>query len=338
VVNALLELIKSNRYPDWNSEFKRLAVEIGNEFLVTQITDTGSPVYGALVSRYKNLGSAVHPADCLVGPNDTSFSVKWALLPLFEFSGDEKYFEAVRIALEWVKNSIYTGDFVPLDYNINTEKWGDYTIIDTAFLPEGLEAFDRFTASSRYKDDIAFFMDRFINQFRLDSGFYGQRYTPTDGVDRTIFSRGEGWAMEGLLASYRATGERSYLYQAIRIASQMAAAQNDDGSWSYVLGYDGKPEQTDMEGTGICEKATPILAYFFLEIFGIDPSQVVLLQAADKALQWCEDNISRDSDLGYGGIKSRSLNSGITGLPFLTVATGYANAFYILAKLKRAQI
>jgi hypothetical protein len=36
---------------------------------------------------------------------------------------------------------------------------------------------------------------------------------------------------------------------------------------------------------------------------------------------------------GYGGIRARSLASGITGLPFLMTATGYANAFYILAKL-----
>lgn len=36
---------------------------------------------------------------------------------------------------------------------------------------------------------------------------------------------------------------------------------------------------------------------------------------------------------GYGGIISRSQGSGITGLTFIKVATGYANAFYILGSL-----
>ena len=35
---------------------------------------------------------------------------------------------------------------------------------------------------------------------------------------------------------------------------------------------------------------------------------------------------------GFGGIAAESLSSGITGLPFLKVATGYANAYYVIAR------
>jgi hypothetical protein len=208
VANALLALAKSGLYPEKELEFKKFAREIGEEFLATQFAGSADPAYGALVSRYKNLGSPDHPADCLVGPNDTSFSVKWALLPLYETTGESRYYDAASLALQWVRNSIYLGGFVPLDYNVNTGSWGNYTIIDTAFLPDGLEAFDRLTGSRVYTQDIKYFMDRFIEQFALDTGYYGQNYTPSVGVTRIIFSRGEGWAIEGLLAAYRATGAK----------------------------------------------------------------------------------------------------------------------------------
>jgi len=334
IVSALIGLIKSGRYTGREGALQKFAVEIGEEYLRTQVRDRASPVYGALVSRYKNLGAPDHPADCLVGPNDTSFSVKWALLPLYELTGDERYLEAADLALSFVRDCARMRDFVPLDYNLNTGAWGDYTIIDTAFLPEGLEARDRLDGKKRYAGDIAFFMDRFIRQFSLDSGFYGQNYTPAKGVTGTLFSRGEGWAIEGLLAAYRSTADTRYLKEAARIALLMAAEQNADGSWAYVLGFKGVPDNADKAGTGICEKGTPILAYLFIELYEIDSSLVVLREAAERALAWCEANMSEDDGLGYGGIKARSLNSGIIGLPFLTTATGYANAFYILAKIK----
>ncbi|MDR0997784.1 MAG: hypothetical protein LBL70_01855 [Treponema sp.] len=337
VVGALLALAKSGLYPEREEEFKNFARGVGEEFLATRITGNADPVYGALVSRYKNLGAPSHPADCLVGPNDTSFSVKWALLPLYELTGEKRYYDAACLALQWVRNSIYLGDFVPLDYNTNTGRWGDYTIIDTAFLPEGLEAFDRLGGSSVYTQDIRYFMNRFIDQFALDTGYYGQNYTPKGGVTRTIFSRGEGWAIEGLLAAYRAAGDPVYLKEASRLGTLMADQQNKDGSWSYVLGYDGRPDSADKAGTGICEKGTAVLAYFLLELYQVNQDQR-FLDAAGRALAWCEENMSREAGPGYGGINARSLNSGITGLPYLTTATGYANAFYILAKIKRMEL
>jgi hypothetical protein len=117
----------------------------------------------------------------------------------------------------------------------------------------------------------------------------------------------------------------------------MADQQNKDGSWSYVLGYDGWPNPADKEGTGICEKGTSVLAYFLLELYQINQDKG-FLDAADRALAWCEQNMSQEAGLGYGGINAKSLNSGITGLPYLTTATGYGNAFYILAKLKRMEL
>lgn len=42
--------------------------------------------FGALVSRYRYCRNTNKPFDCLLGPNDSSFIIKWALLPLYSYT------------------------------------------------------------------------------------------------------------------------------------------------------------------------------------------------------------------------------------------------------------
>lgn len=339
VVACMAELIKSGRYPEKKALFLQFAREVGEEFLRTQILEEGSEVYGALTARWEYPGHPAHSYDCYLGPNDASFAVKWALLPLYELTGEPRYLEASRLALDWVKKTIYLPDrdYLPLDYDFTDGTWGKYSIIDTAFIPEGFTEYDRLNRTHEFTEDSRFFMDRFIRQYRLDNGFYGQNYDPDAGVDQVIFTRGLGWTIEGLLAAYRGTEEKRYLKEAAELARLTAKEQNEDGSFSYILGYHGVPEQKDREGTGICEKATAILAYLFYDICTLDQSQKELLESADRAMVWCEANIHRGQGMGYGGIKAAGIKSGITCMSYLTIATQYANAFYILAKLKRME-
>ena len=340
VVGAMERLIKSGLYPDRENIFLRFAVEVGEEFLRTQVVDMDSEVYGALVARWEYPGHPEHSYDCYLGPNDASFAVKWALLPLYRLTGEERYLRAAQLALDWVKRSICLPDrdYVPLDYDLTDGSWGNYSIIDTAFVPEGFAEYDELMGTSDYPEHIRFFMDRFIRQYRLQNGFYGQNYTDRDGVDKVLFVRGLGWVMEGLLAAFRGTGDQKYLDEAISLARLTANEQNEDGSFSYILGYEGVPAPEDKKGTGICEKATAILAYLFCELYAYDSSQTELLESADRAIIWCEKHMAREAGLGCGGIRAAGIRSGITCMPYLTIATQYANAFYILAKLRRREI
>lgn len=340
VVACMAELIKSGCYPEKEALFLQFAREAGEEFLRTQILEEGSEVYGALTARWEYPGHPEHSYDCYLGPNDASFAVKWALLPLYELTGERRYLEASRLALDWVKKSIYLPDrdYLPLDYDLTDGTWGDYSIIDTAFIPEGFTEYDRLNRTCGYEEDSRFFMDRFIRQYRLDNGFYGQNYHPDTGVDQVLFTRGLGWTIEGLLAAYRGTGEERYLKEAAALARLTSEEQNEDGSFSYILGYEGVPAQEDKDGTGVCEKATAILAYLFYDICTLDQTQKELIESADRAVSWCEANIHKGPGTGYGGIKAAGIRSGITCMSYLTIATQYANAFYILAKLKRREI
>lgn len=94
---------------------------------------------------------------------------------------------------------------------------------------------------------------------------------------------------------------------------------------------DGAPDEAYKKDRGSCEKGTAAIAYLLLELYRLSGGEA-LRESASRALDWCGSHIKLDVEEGYGGIAASSINSGITGLPFLTVATGYGNAFYLLAR------
>jgi hypothetical protein len=341
-VSAMLSLARKSADPALRGDYERLALGIGETFLRTRISDPQDEIYGALVSRYRYYGKTNRSFDKLCGMNDTSFSVKWALLPLYLYTGDTKYLDASRLALDWVEKNLRNLDFVPSHYYHEDRVWENRAFVDTGFCAEGFDAFTAIEKNQRYKESACFLTDRFLAQFKLPGGLYGQNFVPPKGVDDRLFTRGQAWVLEGLLACYRMTGEGKYLKEARALGLLLIDLQKDGGEWSYLLGY-GVPREAELKGSGICEKATAVLSWLFSELYRLS-GEACFRVSALRGIAWCEKNMAQeagaggtDGGAGYGGIRARSLASGITGLPFLEVATGYANAFYILAKLNAAE-
>ena len=332
IVSAMLRLAKSGCYPEYSKDFERLATDIGETMLRHQITTPGDEVFGAFTSRYRYYGDTARSFDRLLGPNDTSYSINWALLPLYEHTGDDKYLEAAYRGLKWVQSIIHERDFVPSHYYYERKKWENRAFVDTGFVVGGFEKYKRITGNDEFDETILFCMERFISQFRLPNGYYGQNYIPGTGADDRLFTRGHAWVLEGLNTAARMFPER-FAEEAISVAEKIILNQQADGSFNYLWGY-GEPQEHVKLGSGICEKATAIFAYLLPDLKQSGIADDRLTETAQKAIIWCEKNMNGDaSSEGYGGIMAASLSSGITGLPFLQVATGYANAYYILAKL-----
>ena len=333
IVSALLDTIKSGQYQEHHEEMAMLAKSICEVLLNTQIIDDSEESYGAYISRYRYYFKTDYSFNRLLGPNDTSFVVKWAMLPMYEYTGDERYLTSAKLALNWVENIIRTMPFVPSHYYFENKVWEDRAFVDTGFVVEGFQKYDEVTDEGKYPELMEFVMNRFIKQFRLENGFYGQNYLPDKGVDHNLFARGQGWVLEGLLACVRGNvNKQEFLAEAKSIANLMIENQNKNGSWSWSLG-DFNPNDDIKAGTGICEKGTAVLAMLLAQLYLLDDKQDErYLTAAQNAVAWCEANMALDVTEGFGGIASASINSAITGLPFLKVATGYANAFYLLAK------
>jgi rhamnogalacturonyl hydrolase YesR len=329
-VSAFLSLAKRTSDPALREQYQQAAVGIGEVFLRTQVRNPDDEIYGALVSRFRYYGKTTRSFHELCGMNDTSFSVKWALLPLYQYTGERKYLDASRLALDWVEKNARILHFVPSHYYHEDKVWENRAFVDTGFCPEGFSAYAALEKNQGYENTACFLMERFLSQFRLPGGFFGQNYIPGQGVDNRLFTRGQAWVLEGLLACFRMTHNDIYINEAKNLARLLMRTQRNDGCWPYLLGY-GEPQQAELEGSGICEKATAVLSYIFTEMYQITDDDSFRITAS-KAVHWCENNMVITTGEGYGGIMARSLSSGITGLPFLDVATGYANAFYILAK------
>ncbi|MGD0020762.1 MAG: hypothetical protein ABSC54_00520 [Smithellaceae bacterium] len=337
IVYALLKLSEKDSI---NKHFYiSLASKIGDTLLRNQILDKKDSNYGALVSRYRYLGSADNSFDCLLGVNDTSFAVKWALLSLYKHTGLIEYLNASKIALDWVVKAIYENEFVPSHFYHEKGKREDGCFIDTGFTTEGLAEYNRIIIDKKnvvYSNAINFFMRRFLKQFQLKNGFYGQYYSFKNGISHKLFTRGHGWVLEGLIASYKETKNHNYLNAATSLGELLILEQEIDGSWPYLLGY-VYPLTSVKKYSGKCEKATALLSYLFIELYKLTNNNK-FIYCSKKAIAWCERNMNSENGKGYGGIASKNLASGITGLPFIKTATGYANAFYIISKLMHEEL
>ncbi len=331
VVSAALKLADSGLYPEKKEALLQLAYSIGEVFLNTQILDEGEESYGALVSRYRYYGKKEYSFNCLLGMNDTSYSVRWALLPLYEYTKDNRYRTAAARALDWVEKNVYNMEFVPSHYYFENKEWEPKAFVDTGFCADGFAMYQQVVGDRDYRQTIRFITDRFLKQFSLGNGYFGQNYVPGRGVDDRLFTRGHGWVLEGLLACIKAVGDVKYQETAKALIHKLVAWQAPDGSFPYLLGY-GWPADEERNGSGVCEKATAILAYLFLEYDSLCGDEKAK-RSGEAALAWCEKNMCLTPGPGYGGIHSASLSSGITGLPYLEVATGYANAYYIMGVL-----
>jgi len=334
-VSALLELANVTSDKKRRAYYENTAVKIGNVLFNHQIMDTEHKHFGALISRYRYYKNTRKAFDCLLGPNDTSFIIKWAFLPLYRHTKEERFKQRSELALDWTQRSVFEFSFVPSQYYLYENRWEEGAFVDTGFTPEGFVEYDEefiTDKSGKYTETADFFMERFIKQFKLKSGFYGRYYfSPGGKVKTTLITRGQGWVLEGLLSSYKGTNKIYYKKEAMKLAKLLVGQQNTDGSWAFLLG-NNYPSGIIKRESGICEKTTALLAYLMLNLYTICEEKS-FLQSGKLALEWCEQNIFLEKTQGYGGIVSSSLGSGITGPPYIKVATGYANAFYIMGSL-----
>lgn len=199
---------------------------------------------------------------------------------------------AIR-ALEWVEKNIYSLNYVPSHYYLENRQWEQKAFVDTGFCADGFEKYQEAAGDRDFRHTIEFVMNRFLNQFSLGNGYFGQNYVPGKGVDNRLFTRGHSWVLEGLLACMRATKKTEYQKAAEDLIDKLIAVQAEDGSFSYLLGY-GEPSGRELQYSGVCKKATAILAYLFLEFDWLSTNERAR-RSGKAALSWCEKKYVRSS-------------------------------------------
>ena len=113
-----------------------------------------SVIIFSFIDRY--YGKADYSFHCLLGMNDTSYSVKWALLPLYEYTKDKRYLAAAAKALDWVEKNLYALEYVPSHYYFENKIWENRAFVDTGFCPEGFEQYQKIAGDRDYKKTFNF--------------------------------------------------------------------------------------------------------------------------------------------------------------------------------------
>lgn len=306
----------------------KIADELANIFTKNQSKET--EIAGCFFSRKRHYGKADNHFETLYGPNDTSFILYWAMIPIYLKTKNKLYLKTIEEATEWLSRCVEKFLVPPSHYYLERSTWEKTTFVDAGFTPQGLGEYClKIDKKTKYIKSAENFILNFKNTFKTNSGFYIE----PEFKKQTIFSRGQGWVLEGLISLYELTKNKKYLNESIELANLLCKFQNKNGSWDFsLLTYRKNGTFYRNKLRGECEKATTVITYHLYKLFLITNNNLYE-KSATKAVKWCEKNMTVYGSNGIGGIFSRNISSGIVGLPFQKVATVYANAFYVLTKI-----
>ena len=262
-----------------------------------------------------------------IAPNDAAFIGTNALLPLFEHYSDPKYLNAAQNLAVWImKKGTRKDGLVYVGYNQDYDTWvEDWLYVDAAFTISFFEKLNQICPSVEYKEWVSKFINQFQKKFSLQSGLFIDILRKGYNPKKHIFTRGQGWALDGLISAYNLLKDVTCLDSSVRLAEMLKKHQCNDGSWYYSL-Y--------KESSGQDAKAIPVIAFHLIRLYEITNNHWIL-EMSIKALKWCnKTQITDNESTAYGGIGSYSTEGAIAGKRNACIIFSYSVAYYILAVRK----
>jgi lantibiotic modifying enzyme len=258
-----------------------------------------------------------------LAPNDSAFIGSYALLPIYKETANEVYLKSAIEIGEWIiRRGIDSNGRIYPGFRLDKKTWErDWLYVDAGFTMTIFYVLWKVTHDEKWKHYLRLITEDFIRRFYSPQGYFYSRWESPNFRAKNIFTRGQAWALDGMIAAYLGLNNSRYLEIALHCSKFLIDRQNQDGSWNYQCN----------RFTGPCNKATPILAYHFLRLYKICGDKT-LKQAARHALDWCEKNQYRGSDSrALGGIHARNDEGCIVGVRGVDNIFAYANAYYIMA-------
>ena len=298
---------------------------LGSE-LIKRWTSSQNDVGGMLVRWDVSMTSPIGIVPWR-SPNDVAFIAANCMLPLYEKTGNSDYINVALDMGHWIlEKGLLPDGRMRVGYRDDLRVWDDsWLYVDAGSAGAFFSRMYNITSDETWRNALVCFIDWYITSFVTKDGFF--RWTWSQNMlrrGRNVFSRGQAWALDGLIAAYQATGERHYITIAENCADVLLRAQSYDGSWPYIL---------ERPSSGPCNKGTPIIAYQFLSLFQYT-HDFRLKASAIRALEWCAENQRRDLDNPYtcGGIFALNDEGAITGSGRTSTSFVYSVAYYIIAK------
>lgn len=256
----------------------------------------------------------------VLAPNDSAYIANNAFLQLYQLTGESKYLDIAKHCADWIIETSRPDYLVYTGYNMRDEKWEkDWVIVDTGFTAGLLANIALLTGEKKFKDYLILFVKRYIELFFMPDkcGFC----TSIDKEDHHyggMFSRGQAWALEGLIPAYRFLKDET-IKDVIELTIQrLLKDQNRSGGWPYNL-------TRKMMGEDC--KGIPIIASNMMEWYK-ETKNYEIIECAQRALNWCVKHTSIKGD-STGGIFSYTFEGAIVHSPYTSCAFVYSSVYAI---------
>lgn len=263
-----------------------------------------------------------HGAIPMLAPNDSAYIANNAMLSIYRETGEKRFLDSACRCAEWIMATSRGDGMVYTGYNTRDGVWNKKSIIVDVGFTAGLfsELFE-ITGENIYKAFLAKFISRYIELFyRPDYRGFATSINQYDKPQGGLFARGQAWALEGLIPSFKILKENSVRNVIESTVEHLLLLQNKDGSWPYNLTR--KLMGNDCKGVSVIAKS-------LLEWHSVTNDQRILI-AAQRAIDWCcNHTIAAGED--EGGIFSFSTEGAIVKDLYTSCAFVYASAYAIEA-------
>lgn len=253
---------------------------------------------GGWIVRYDFESEGIKP---LLAPNDSAYIANNAFVSLYKATNEPKYLKAAVQCADWIMNSARPDGMVYFGYDDFRNNWEtDHNIVDVGFTAGLFAELYGITKDNRYLFYLKKFTDAYIRLFYdPELKWFLSSLDNDDKARGCGFSRGQAWALEGLIPAYCVLKDAKIKTIIEDTISSVIAKQNADGSWANDVGH------PDL---GADCKGTPIIAYSLQKWLLLNPNIRVNIHnriqtSVDKAMKWCACHTIKNG-LGAGGIFS----------------------------------
>lgn len=299
------------------------ATQLADRLLAFQELDGDEQ--GAIMARWDILNQTPQGITPQLATNDSAFIASYGFLSAYDYSGDEKYLVAAQKVGDWIVNRGMKSDGqLYMGKRLDTGGWvKNHLFVDSGFTSTLFAGLYRITSEEKWKVATTRFENWYIDHlYDPVNHYFWWNWYDFRSPAKTMFARGQAWALDGVLATYNITSNEKYLAVLRAVANTLINYQSTEGAWYYHL---NNPK------TGLDAKGTPIIAYHLARIWQITKSEKIK-QSVEAALAWCQSaTITRKDDYRtHGGIAAHSEEGTMYGARNVATIFMYAQAYYKL--------
>lgn len=261
----------------------------------------------------------------VLAPNDSAYMANNSGLELYLATKEDKYLKSAVKCAEWIIDTVGEDGMVFVGYDMKHNCWHtEYNIVDVGFTAGLFARLYEITNDVRYFSFLKRFTERYIELFYIPSknGFTASLDENGNRIGG-IFSRGQAWALEGLIPASRVLHNETVTSVVQETINNLLKFQDKQGGWAYNL---SRPFM------GIDCKAASVIACSLMNWYKEHPDQIEIKNAAGKAYKWCISHTLPDGK-GRGGIYSYSTEGAVVHHHYSCTAFVYGSSYAV--ELKR---